>query len=34
MSQLEELHISITHEYNKRGPDDDSNKIELQTFPA
>jgi hypothetical protein len=34
MSQLEELHISITHEYNEHGPDDDSNKIELQTFPA
>jgi hypothetical protein len=34
MSQLEELHISITQEYNEHGSDEDSNKIELQNFPA
>ncbi|KAK7190915.1 hypothetical protein DPSP01_009124 [Paraphaeosphaeria sporulosa] len=34
MSQLEELHISMTQEFNEHGPDHDYTKIELQTFPA
>lgn len=34
MSQLEELHISITQEYNQYGPDRDWTRPELQTFPA
>jgi hypothetical protein len=34
MGDLEELHISMTQEYNEAGPDHDYTKIELQTFPA
>ncbi|KAL1612315.1 hypothetical protein SLS60_000541 [Paraconiothyrium brasiliense] len=34
MGQLDELHISLTQEYNEHGPDHDYTKIELQTFPA
>jgi hypothetical protein len=34
MGELEELHLSITQEYNEHGPDHDYTKIELQTFPA
>jgi len=34
MGQLEELHISITQEYNEHGPDHDYTKVELQDFPA
>ncbi|CAG5184524.1 uncharacterized protein ALTATR162_LOCUS10952 [Alternaria atra] len=34
MSQLEELHILITQEYNEHGPDHDYTRVELQTFPA
>jgi hypothetical protein len=34
MGQLDELHISLTQEYNEHGPDNDYTKIELQTFPA
>ncbi|USP82568.1 hypothetical protein yc1106_09842 [Curvularia clavata] len=34
MGQLEELHISMVHEYNDHGPDHDYTKIELQTFPS
>jgi hypothetical protein len=34
MGQLEELHISITQEYNEHGPDHDYARVELQTFPA
>ncbi|KAK2597287.1 hypothetical protein N8I77_013147 [Diaporthe amygdali] len=34
MGQLEELHISITQEYNEHGPDHDYTRVELQTFPA
>jgi hypothetical protein len=34
MAQLEELHLSITQEFNRHGPDNDSTKIEVQTFPA
>lgn len=34
MGQLEELHISLTQEFNEHGPDHDYTKVELQTFPA
>jgi hypothetical protein len=34
MGHLEELHISMTQEYNEHGPDHDFTRIELQTFPA
>lgn len=34
MGQLEELHISLTQEYNEHGPDHDYTRVELQTFPA
>lgn len=34
MGQLDELHISLTQEYNEHGPDGDYLKVELQTFPA
>lgn len=34
MGQLEELHISLTQEYNEHGPDHDYTRKELQTFPA
>jgi hypothetical protein len=34
MADLDELHISFTHEFNEHGPDHDYTKIELQTFPA
>ncbi|KAF2441552.1 hypothetical protein P171DRAFT_434212 [Karstenula rhodostoma CBS 690.94] len=34
MGQIQELHISMTQEYNEHGPDHDYTKIELQTFPA
>ena len=34
MGQLEELHISLTQEYNEHGPDYDYTRVELQTFPA
>jgi hypothetical protein len=34
VGQLEELHVSITQEYNEHGPDHDYTKIELRTFPA
>lgn len=34
MGQLDELHISLTQEYNEDGPDRDYTKVELQTFPA
>ncbi|PSN60082.1 hypothetical protein BS50DRAFT_640494 [Corynespora cassiicola Philippines] len=33
MGQLEELHVTMTHEYNEHGPDHDYTRIELQTFP-
>ncbi|KAF2993163.1 hypothetical protein E8E13_000137 [Curvularia kusanoi] len=33
MTQLDELHISVTQEYNEHGPDHDYTKVELQTFP-
>lgn len=34
MGQLDELHISLTQEYNEHGPDHDYTRVELQTFPA
>lgn len=34
MGQLEELHISMTQEYNEHGPDHDYTRVELRTFPA
>jgi hypothetical protein len=34
MAQLDELHISLTQEYNEHGPDHDYSRVELQTFPA
>jgi hypothetical protein len=34
MSNLDELHISITHEHNHHGPSGDSGKIELREFPS
>jgi hypothetical protein len=34
MDQLDELHISLTQEFNEHGPDHDYTHVELQTFPA
>ncbi|ROW11804.1 hypothetical protein VPNG_05032 [Cytospora leucostoma] len=34
MGQLEELHLQITQEYNRAGPDHDYTRVELQTFPG
>ncbi|KAF1922682.1 uncharacterized protein M421DRAFT_426609 [Didymella exigua CBS 183.55] len=34
MGQLDELHVSLTQEYNEHGPDHDYTKVELRTFPA
>ena len=34
MGKLDELHISLTQEYNEHGPDHDYTRKELQTFPA
>jgi hypothetical protein len=34
MANLEELHVSLTQEYNEHGPDHDYTHIELRTFPA
>ncbi|ROW04812.1 hypothetical protein VMCG_04848 [Cytospora schulzeri] len=34
MSQVEELHLELTQEYNEAGPDHDYTRVELQTFPG
>lgn len=34
MGQLEELHLQVTQESNRAGPDHDYTRVELQTFPG